>query len=100
MKILTQSTRRYLAASAAALGLVAVLWLAQSQTVEAQPGTPVASGTSSGPLPLGAMAQAVPARSAATVVPASAPPVEVRGLPDFTVLVDLVGPAVVNIRTL
>ena len=99
MKILTQSTRRYLAASAAALGLVAVLWLAQSQTVEAQPGTPVASGTSSGPLPLGAMAQAVPARSAATVVPASAPPVEVRGLPDFTVLVDLVGPAVVNIRT-
>ncbi|MBA4253817.1 MAG: serine peptidase, partial [Comamonadaceae bacterium] len=45
------------------------------------------------------MAQAVPARSAATVVPASAPTVEVRGLPDFTVLVDLVGPAVVNIRT-
>jgi len=98
MKLITQSTRRYLAASAAALGLVAVLWLAQSQTVEAQPGA-AAAVVARDAAPLGAVAQAMPARSPVAMAPASAPPVEVRGLPDFTVLVDLVGPAVVNIRT-
>ncbi|QHE75730.1 DegQ family serine endoprotease [Hydrogenophaga sp. PBL-H3] len=40
-----------------------------------------------------------PAVSAQTVVPV-APAASVRGLPDFTDLVDLVGPSVVNIRTL
>ena len=39
------------------------------------------------------------AQPQAAVSPASAP-VLVRGLPDFTELVDLVGPSVVNIRTL
>ena len=90
MTPIKQSTRRYLAASAAALGLVGVLWLAQPQAVEAQSGTLATSAVGSNTL-----AQAAPARS----VPVSAP-VEVRGLPDFTVLVDQVGPAVVNIRTI
>ncbi|MDP2016889.1 MAG: DegQ family serine endoprotease [Hydrogenophaga sp.] len=40
-----------------------------------------------------------PSLSAQTVVPV-APAASVRGLPDFTDLVDLVGPSVVNIRTL
>ncbi len=37
--------------------------------------------------------------AAQTVVPTVPPAASVRGLPDFTDLVDLVGPAVVNIRT-
>ena len=90
MTPIKQSTRRYLAASAAALGLVGVLWLAQPQAVEAQSGALTTSAVGSSTL-----AQAAPARNA----PTSAP-VEVRGLPDFTVLVDQVGPAVVNIRTI
>ncbi|MBC7954748.1 MAG: trypsin-like peptidase domain-containing protein, partial [Cytophagales bacterium] len=40
-----------------------------------------------------------PSVSAQTVVPVT-PAASVRGLPDFTDLVDLVGPSVVNIRTL
>ena len=40
-----------------------------------------------------------PSLSAQTVVPVT-PAASVRGLPDFTDLVDLVGPSVVNIRTL
>jgi serine protease Do len=38
--------------------------------------------------------------AAQTVVPTVPPAASVRGLPDFTDLVDLVGPSVVNIRTL
>ena len=41
----------------------------------------------------------VPVSAQTTVVPV-APAASVRGLPDFTDLVDLVGPSVVNIRTL
>ena len=94
MTPLKQATRRYLAATAAALGLVAVLWLAQSQVVEAQSGALTTSAVGSSAAGSSTLAQAAPARNA----PASAP-FEVRGLPDFTVLVDQVGPAVVNIRT-
>ena len=48
-------------------------------------------------LPAHAAAQAAP--SAASAVPVQAPDTLVRGLPDFTGLVETVGPAVVNIRT-
>ncbi|OSZ76308.1 DegQ family serine endoprotease [Hydrogenophaga sp. IBVHS1] len=42
----------------------------------------------------------VPALAQSAVVPTVPPAGSVRGLPDFTDLVDLVGPSVVNIRTL
>jgi len=45
-------------------------------------------------LPLASQAEATP-----TPVPVQAPETAVRGLPDFTGLVESVGPAVVNIRT-
>ena len=46
-----------------------------------------------------ASAQVPAAPSAASAVPVQAPDTLVRGLPDFTGLVETVGPAVVNIRT-
>ena len=46
-----------------------------------------------------ASAQAPAAPSAASAVPVQAPDTLVRGLPDFTGLVETVGPAVVNIHT-
>jgi len=49
-------------------------------------------------LPLPSWAQAV-APAPASAVPVQAPDTAVRGLPDFTGLVETVGPAVVNIRT-
>ncbi len=48
--------------------------------------------------PAQAQAQAAPAAPTAAV-PVQAPDTSVRGLPDFTGLVETVGPAVVNIRT-
>jgi len=75
----TQSLKRYALVGVAALGLAVVLWSANLGVVGAQ--------------------------TAAVATPVAPPPVlqaapmEVRGLPDFTVLVDQVGPAVVNIRT-
>ncbi|WP_180682422.1 DegQ family serine endoprotease [Tepidicella baoligensis] len=75
-----QPWKRYGVAGAAALGLVAVLWAVNHGVVGAQPA---------------AVANPVP--PVTTLQPA---PVEVRGLPDFTSLVEAVGPAVVNIRTI
>jgi serine protease Do len=75
-----QPIRRYAVAGVAALGLVAVLWSVNHGVVGAQP--------------------AAVANPVAPVTPLQPAPVEVRGLPDFTVLVDAVGPAVVNIRTI
>ncbi|MBC7663142.1 MAG: hypothetical protein H7276_04965, partial [Caulobacter sp.] len=46
-----------------------------------------------------ASAQVPAAPSAASAVPVQAPDTLVRGLPDFTGLVETVGPAVVNIHT-
>ena len=51
------------------------------------------------PLPSWAQAAAVAAPVPASAVPVQAPDTAVRGLPDFTGLVETVGPAVVNIRT-
>jgi len=50
-------------------------------------------------LPAHAQAAAAPAAPAATAAPVPVLPPLVRGLPDFTGLVETVGPAVVNIRT-
>ncbi len=50
-------------------------------------------------LPLQAWAQAAAVAAPASAVPVVAPDTAVRGLPDFTGLVETVGPAVVNIRT-
>ena len=50
-------------------------------------------------LPLPSWAQAAAAPAPASAVPVQAPDTAVRGLPDFTGLVETVGPAVVNIRT-
>jgi serine protease Do len=51
-------------------------------------------------LPAGAATAVAPAApTAASAVPVLAPDTLVRGLPDFTGLVETVGPAVVNIRT-
>ena len=77
-----QSIRRYGLASAAALGLVAVLWAINHTQVGAQ---------------TNAQAVSSPVTPQSSLV---AGPIEVRGLPDFTVLVDRVGPSVVNIRTI
>ncbi len=76
----SQAIRRYVWVGTAALGLVAVLWSVNHGVVGAQPAAVAVPVTPPPPL--------------------QAAPVEVRGLPDFTVLVDLVGPAVVNIRTI
>ncbi|NIC43200.1 DegQ family serine endoprotease [Aquabacterium sp. A08] len=75
--VVTPATRRYAVAAVAAASLVAVLWSANHGPVEAQTAAPTATA------------------SATTVAPAPL----VTGLPDFTVLVDQVGPSVVNIRT-
>jgi len=77
---LTQSLKRYILVGTAALGVVAVLWSVNHG-------------------PVGAQTSAVATPVAPQPVLQSAP-VEVRGLPDFTVLVDQVGPSVVNIRTI
>ncbi|MCD8514886.1 MAG: DegQ family serine endoprotease [Burkholderiaceae bacterium] len=75
-----KSLKRYALLGIGALGLAAILWSVNLGVVGAQP--------------------------AAVATPVAPPPVlqsapmEVRGLPDFTVLVDQVGPAVVNIRTI
>ena len=77
-----QAIRRYGLAGAAALSLVAVLWAVNHNQVGAQTNREAVS-------------------SPVTPQPALvASPIEVRGLPDFTVLVDRVGPSVVNIRTI
>jgi serine protease Do len=75
-----QAVRRSVWVGTAALGLAAVLWAVNHGTVGAQPA-----------------ASSAPVIPPAVLQPA---PVEVRGLPDFTVLVDQVGPAVVNLRTI
>lgn len=76
----TQTIKKYALVSAAALGVVAVLWSVNHGVVGAQPSA-VATPVSPQPVLQSA-------------------PVEVRGLPDFTILVDRVGPAVVNIRAI
>ncbi len=70
--------KRYALAGVAAVSLVAVLWSSHQNSVEA--------ATAAAPV-------------AATAASPEAPPL-VTGLPDFTVLVDQLGPSVVNIRTL
>ena len=80
-----QAIRRYSLATLAALALVAVLWGINHSHLGAQ------------------MATAAPEAVASPVMPqadVAASPIEVRGLPDFTILVDRVGPSVVNIRTI
>jgi serine protease Do len=77
-----QAVRRYALAGAAALGLVVLLWAINQTRVEAQTNRE---------------AQSSPVTPQAAW---SVQPIEVRGLPDFTVLVDRVGPSVVNIRTI
>ena len=76
---LGRSLKRYAVVGTAALGLVGALWVLNLGSVGAQ-----------------TSAVATPVAPQSTV---QAAPVEIRGLPDFTVLVDQVGPAVVNIRT-
>lgn len=72
---------RYTLAGVAAVALVATLWSLQHNSVGAQPNPSAVTS---------------PVTPQAMV---AAEPIEVRGLPDFTVLVDRVGPSVVNIRT-
>jgi len=90
MNPIKPATARYLAGAAAALALVGVLWAVQPAAVEAQ--AVPASAMSAQNLAAAPLAVRTPA-------PAANAPELVRGLPDFTPLVDLVGPAVVNIRT-
>ena len=75
-----RSAKRYAVAALAAGACVAVLWSASHGDVEAQTSSAVAT-----PVAPAAVAAAQPL---------------VSGLPDFTVLVDQVGPSVVNIRTI
>ena len=77
-KIVDRPARRYAAAAVAAGALVAVLWSSNHGNVEAQ---------------------TAPATTGPSPVASTPAPVLVTGLPDFTVLVDQVGPSVVNIRT-
>jgi len=72
--------KRYAIVGSAAVALVAVLWATNHGVVGAQQ-----PGAVSAPVAPQGVIQATP--------------VDIRGLPDFTALVDLVGPAVVNIRT-
>jgi len=91
MNPIKQASKRYLAAAVVALTLAGLLWAVQPSAVEAQAapaGQSHATSVASAPL----VVRTPPA-------PAAAPEL-VRGLPDFTVLVEHVGPAVVNIRTI
>ncbi|WP_101049821.1 Do family serine endopeptidase [Macromonas nakdongensis] len=75
-----RGVRRYVLAAVAAGSLVAVLWSANHGSVGAQTAPKPTVAAPAAPVPAGGAL--------------------VTGLPDFTVLVDQVGPAVVNIRTL
>lgn len=62
--------------------------------------TPLLSMLTTAALVLSSAAGVAAPTTAAAQVPTVPPAASVRGLPDFTDLVDLVGPSVVNIRTL
>jgi len=76
--------KQWMWATLAAAGLVIALWASNQRPVEAQ--TPARAAAPGATEPVAAATQP--------------PPPLVTGLPDFTALVDQVGPSVVNLRTL